>query len=361
MLCGCQSVKECLVLVVKLSSVSFAANSLKVSRSTVVRRLSARRGAATRENSLARRPPVVSAVALAAIAKRRAPVKKLACQIESKKVQRGGPRSQTVIIKYRPFSSAKMIQCELFRQHGTEVGASTIRRDLKACDFHCFVRKKGPLRVVGDSVTRLKFANFCLLCPTFCKSLLFSDEKLADGNYQARTEFAQCVTEATRRSYDQGSPRVMFWGCIGVGYKRLIYLPNLLSGATYIKEVLAPMAVEFKNKAFSARILQEDNAKAHVCNLARHYKTKHNIRTMESVSGGNVAWPPRSPDISPIESLWAILSYRVYCKHHPMTHEEIKAAWLAEWDALTQDEVDKLVLTFTGRLQKLVSLKGETI
>ncbi|KAG3078758.1 hypothetical protein PI124_g19736 [Phytophthora idaei] len=71
-------------------------------------------------------------------------------------------------------------------------------------------------------------------------------------------------------------------------------------------------------------------------------------------------WPARSPDLTPIENLWAILSRTVYNngKKHYSSVAELRAAVLAAWDAVDEATLAKLVDSMPKRLVGMLDKKG---
>ena len=71
-------------------------------------------------------------------------------------------------------------------------------------------------------------------------------------------------------------------------------------------------------------------------------------------------WPASSPDLNPIENVWAILKYRVRRRMNggPHTHTALVEAVQAEWDALEQDEIDRVILSMERRVNALLLAKG---
>ena len=112
-------------------------------------------------------------------------------------------------------------------------------------------------------------------------------------------------------------------------------------------------------KDLRGRIMQYDNAKAHVSPKTQEWLRKNGIETLEQWLG--LRWPARSPDLSPIETLWAIVKRNVERKHHPLTQSELVRAWTVEWAAVPQTTIDSLVRSFSDRLQRCKDAGGRTI
>jgi transposase len=55
-------------------------------------------------------------------------------------------------------------------------------------------------------------------------------------------------------------------------------------------------------------------------------------------------WPPRSPDISPIEHLWDLMGRRLTNLHNPsMTLATLKHEIQVAWDSVPQEEINHLI------------------
>jgi hypothetical protein len=84
----------------------------------------------------------------------------------------------------------------------------------------------------------------------------------------------------------------MFWGGISHGLKSpLIVIAGKLTGVRYRDEIFRPVAVPFVQQQHL--IFQQDNARPHVARVYQDFLANHNINPL--------AWPPYSPDLSPIE------------------------------------------------------------
>jgi len=71
-------------------------------------------------------------------------------------------------------------------------------------------------------------------------------------------------------------------------------------------------------------------------------------------------WPARSPELSPIENLWAIVQRRVDLLG-PTDAEELWRLVKQGWDTVTDEEARALLDSFPARLKRCVAAGGQTI
>jgi transposase len=70
-------------------------------------------------------------------------------------------------------------------------------------------------------------------------------------------------------------------------------------------------------------------------------------------------WPQNSPDLNPIENLWAWLKRQVYALDHPRTFAAQIASLEAAWDRVPARMLRKLMRSFNKRLKKCLEREGE--
>ncbi|GFV82483.1 transposable element Tc1 transposase [Trichonephila clavipes] len=98
---------------------------------------------------------------------------------------------------------------------------------------------------------------------------------------------------------------VMAWGAIVYDSRSpLIMMRRTLTGQRYIDDILRPHVGPFLN-GLPGAIFHQDNARPHTARVAqdflRHFQT--------------LAWPARSPDLSPVEHVWDQLKRQIPSCH----------------------------------------------
>ena len=289
-----------------------------------------------------------------AITARRALAKEVALRV----VTKGG--------KKRPaHCSARSVGATLVSEAGIKVSRWTIRRDLVASGLVATVRKRVPTVFAGDMARRL----------AFCKNLLgftgdrfvFSDEKIFTvADYTRRSQW---VPENNRdlalpRERTRYCDRIMVWGAIGHNYFVWYVIPNqmtasgkpnarrhgILDAELYMKAVL-PLVVPHLRK--NKLLFQQDGASTHTCKVVRAFFDRSRVSVLPE-------WPPRSPDLNPIETLWSILQGLV-ADEFPTTMEELEVAIdkvFRNFRETRMDTINNLVNSFTKRCQRVVDRGG---
>ena len=99
-------------------------------------------------------------------------------------------------------------------------------------------------------------------------------------------------------------------------------------------------------------IFQHDNATPHAAHLTKKYLEEEEIPILE--------WPPMSPDLNPIENVWANLQRKVY--EGGKTYTNTDDLWCTIQDAfftITKEEVENLYLSMRNQMIKVLEKQGE--
>ncbi|TWW65000.1 DnaJ -like protein subfamily C member 2 [Takifugu flavidus] len=83
-------------------------------------------------------------------------------------------------------------------------------------------------------------------------------------------------------------------------------------------------------------LLVHDNARPHVGRVCRQFLEDEGFETID--------WPPRSPDLNPIEHLWDIMFRSIQCRQvDPQTVQELSDALVQIWEEIPQDTICRLI------------------
>ena len=136
-----------------------------------------------------------------------------------------------------------------------------------------------------------------------------------------------------------------------MNFKLLIFIDEKISSGVYVRRCLEALAESQALK--NNRIFQQDNARPHVGPEARRWFRSHQVELLPN-------WPPRSPDLSPIEDVWSIIQGEVD-RRAPLNVEDVKKFWMQEWERIPMSVVNKLVRSFQERLRRCVEFGGKAL
>jgi hypothetical protein len=195
--------------------------------------------------------------------------------------------------------------------------------------------------------------------------ILFSDEKwfVAEQAHNRQndrvwaTEAPPIETLVVGRA--QAPKKVMVWAAVGYGMKPDIFFMEegrTMDQRYYRRQVLRRTLRRWAQEHFGNGeewIFQQDGAPSHTATRTQEW-CQRNVPDFIT----KTQWPPRSPDLNPLDySIWSILETALGARHFS-TIEELKEAVREAWEALDQSLINRIVNSFPDRVRDCIRARG---
>ena len=228
---------------------------------------------------------------------------------------------------------------------------STVKARLLSAGLRGCVADKKPLLNAKQRLVRLRW---CLARRTWTveqwRQVCFVDESAFSLIPNTVRTFVRrrpseiyngnCVAVSARHR----SPKLMVFGGIsGSGVGPLYRCVGNVNAHSY-RDIL----VSYEDY-LHGKMLAQDNAPCHKARLVMGWLHEHHIEVLP--------WPPYSPDLNPIENLWAVMKSRVKGKEFP-TKDSLWVDLQAIWNTFSQDFIRKYVDSMPRRVAAVILAKG---
>lgn len=251
---------------------------------------------------------------------------------------------------------------ETIRQLGLKVSVTTVKRrlydgGLKGC--------KPARKPLLSFVHRSRRVHWCRAWRSLdFGEVIFSDEKKwvripKKGGWVWRCTHERFHPKCLAPYVQAGGGSLMVWGAIS---KDRVFplqrIESTLNGEGY-KKVLDKFFPRPDPATRSSRgrrpppplppVFQHDNASIHTSRVVEKFLHDRRVTVLP--------WPALSPDLSPIENLWNIVSKKVYAQNLP-TLDDLWSAIQREWNATPPSLLATLYDSMPRRMDACVKARG---
>lgn len=247
------------------------------------------------------------------------------------------------------------------RKLGLDVSSRTIDRRLIEVGLFGRVARHKKKFSEEEKRKRLAFAEgYKRWTAAQWMNVIFADEKICWGEgFWGQVFVRRPKGEALNPEYcvdqDPHPVKVNVWGCFcgkGPGY---CYIFNENMDGTLLKGILGTHLVESAELHYDVEHAErwwflQDNDPKHKSTLVRTWLFNHGIQCLD--------FPPYSPDLNPIENLWADLARRVE-KFQCDTMEELQDVVAEQWKKTPKKLLRKLARSMPERCQAVIDAQGD--
>lgn len=191
------------------------------------------------------------------------------------------------------------------------------------------------------------------------RNILWSDESkivlyggTGSRQYVRRPPNTEYQPKYTVKTVKHGGSKIIIWACFsyyGVGPIHLIN--QIMDQAVYVEILDKVMLPYAENEMPLKWVFQQDNDPKHTSRKAKEW---FRIKKIELLP-----WPAQSPDINPIENLWADVKKAV-ARARPTNNKELWEVTKNAWQNIDIERCQGLVNSMRRRCQAILSNKGFT-
>ena len=260
---------------------------------------------------------------------------------------------------------------------GEQCSRNTISRYLhKSLGVRPYKQQKKVKLSPKNIKDRLSFANMAKrMSSDDWKKVIFSDESpfplYWSPNRQVNQIWAHGPEEVASIDLVKKSQGVLVWGAFsyfGLSDLHIMDQNTRLNASNYRTDILESVLSQNLGRKRSSGppsqrklvqdrsdfIFQHDGAPAHFAATSEKWLAEN-----VPAHWGKGTWPGNSPDLNPIENLWSILKDRLESrKKKPANIGELKTALKEEWNNITAETIQNLILSMPSRIEAVISSKG---
>ena len=202
----------------------------------------------------------------------------------------------------------------------------------------------------------------------FCRWVIENEKELPNVVFTDESRFQRGADNQWRRirrgqwnescftTKEKFPVTVMVWGGIGVNYRSpLIQCSKSVNSAEY-QEILERSDMFGEMDARYGRgnwTLMQDGAPCHLSRATLNWLDEKHVCTVPG-------WPPNSPDLNPIEQVWGIMKVLLR-KQPPQTNTELYSRLCEVWSSISEEQINKMVSSFTERCRMVLAVNGRSI
>lgn len=251
--------------------------------------------------------------------------------------------------------STRRVSQLLLERKGIELSRESVRTAAHTSGLKAYHRKRKPLLTDKGRARRMEFVN--LYEGTDWRHVLFSDEKTFEQfghpNRQNDVIWEESPDNVPESLSVKHPAKVHVWGSMSYyGTLEPYLFEENLTSELYVKILKNRMPDAAALFPGGVWMLQQDSDPKHTSKQTTAW-----LRSNVPAFIPKAHWPPNSPDLNPMEDLWAVIQDRVYARD-PRTLPALKRIIREEWAAIKPEQLHRLVDSVPRRFAAVVAAGG---
>lgn len=230
---------------------------------------------------------------------------------------------------------------------------------LNQSGYKSYIARKAPFLSSKNIEKRFKFSkNFFCKPIEFWKTVIWSDEckfRLFNNNQKRywRKSVDEYLIPFTNPTKNYTSASIMVWACFSYnGIGKLVFVEENINSLVYQQILVENLCESARMMDLDKFIFQHDNAPAHSSKLIKRFFDENKIELL--------SWPAQSPDLNPIENLWAIIGSKI-AEKNIYNKKDLKGEIMNIWLNIDKDTLRNLAYSMPNRLMMTISNGGKNI
>lgn len=250
-----------------------------------------------------------------------------------------------------PTLSARQLVAML-AEKGKKVSDWTVRDYMKRKGYVCSRPQRGPMIPDVNKVRRVDWCTQMQRQGMDWQTVVFADECQVQM-HRNTLKLWRKRSSPQKAPVPAQSPRVSIWSAMSArGTFPLVFYEGTLDATGYCRvldEGLLETAAILHPDGYS---FVQDNAPCHSAVGTQNWLRDHHVTVLP--------WPSTSPDLNPIENLWATLKLAVE-KRRPKTKAQLKEYLQQEWFNIPLETLGNLAVSMPRRLNLCIQARGHAI
>ena len=231
---------------------------------------------------------------------------------------------------------------------GVDVSRSTVSRHLSDLGYRNALPLNTPMLTPAHKQKRVEWAQKHK--DDDWKKTLFSDETAFQLFRNTIKQWYKGVRPI--RPIPKDRSKIFAWGSFCVKGKTSLFCFRRIMDAKFYIEILEKHIPEVRSMLRGRWRFQQDNDPKHTSRIAKEFLDNNVPEVMD--------WPSNSPDLNPIENLWAIVKRNVELRR-PKNLSELEHFLGEEWAKIPNSLLINLIDSMPRRCKEVIEKNGERI